>query len=396
MNELATVLIVWNFVPCETTGAGIIMRRLFQDYPSEKVWLLTSSVAARNTVGHDPVPSPAFQESVWQAFFPRRYVDRLGELINALLVPFVAWRGVRLAREKKAEVIFTVPWNAFCVAAYFIHRWTKLPLHIYIMDDPAGGASYPLWKAIPYRVLMPRILRAASRVWCVSESMAENIRRRYSVDARPLLPLLDVRGFVEQAKGQRARQQNEAQVVYTGAIYDAQLDALQNLVAVVNRAHRDARDVHLVLYTSVGEHTLEQMKLTGPRVRRAHVPLEEMPRALAEADILFLPFSFDPQMRHVMETSLPTKLAEYLASGVPILVHAPPYATVARYCRDYECGVVVDEKDPEKLGAALRQLLSDTNLRAGLSKRAREVAFENHDLRKNQQRFFESLQRGSI
>jgi len=394
MNQPATVLIVWNFVPCETTGAGIILRRLFQDYPQEKLWLLTSSVAARAAANHDPVPKPQFRREIWQAFFPHRYVDRAAELINALLTPFVAWRGKNLVRAIKAQVLFAVPWNASCVAAWLIHRWTRIPLHIYIMDDPAGAPAYPAWKAIPYRALMPRILRAASRVWCVSEPMAENIRKRYGVDAQPLLPLLDVQEFIAQSVKETERPTGKACIVYTGAIYDAQLDALQNLAAALNGAgftQSDAADARLLLYTSVTEPMLRRMKLSGSRIHRAHVPIAEIPRVLAEADILFLPFSFDPRMRHVTETSLPTKLSEYLASGVPILVHAPPYATVARYCRDYECGVVVDEKDPEKLLAAVQQLLSDRSLRTKLSERARAVACENHDLRKGRIRFYESL-----
>jgi glycosyltransferase involved in cell wall biosynthesis len=224
--------------------------------------------------------------------------------------------------------------------------------------------------------------------------MAENLRQRYGVDAQVLLPLLDVGAFIAQAGEKRARQDREARIVYTGAIYDAQLDALQNLVSALNGVRPEGpevKDICLYLYTSLSEPLLKRMQLAGPRVRRAFVPVTEMPRVLAEADVLFLPFSFDEKMRHVIETSLPTKLAEYLASGVPILVHGPPNSTVARYCRENECAVVVDQLDTEALQAALGRLLSDGELRKTLSERARATAFENHDLQRNLPRFLQSL-----
>lgn len=394
-GRLARLLLVWNHAPCKNTGAGIILWRLFQSYPREKLWLLTSSVAAKQVAPFDPLPPADRQRAVFQAFFPHRYVDRMGELLNALMLPVIVWRGIRLARQKKIEALFSVPWNAFFVAAYFIHRVTRLPLHVYMMDDPAGAPSYPWWKAMFYRALMPRIVRAASRVWCVSRYMAEDLRQRYGVEAQELLPLLDVAAFAAQAGEKPARQDGEARIVYTGAIYGAQLDALQNLVSVLDGVRligpQGRREVSLYLYTSQPEPLLEKMKLAGPRVQRAFVPLAEMPCVLSEADVLFLPFSFDEKMRHVIETSLPTKLAEYLASGVPILVHAPPYSTVARYCRESGCAVVVDKLDAATLRAALERLLSDDELRHAVSDCARASARENHDLQKNLPRFLESL-----
>lgn len=393
-SDRARLLVVWNHVPCKSTGAGIILWRLFQGYPAEKLWLLTSAVIARHLVSFDPVPPPERQRTVFQAYFPHRYVDRLAEVINALMLPVMVWRGVRLAREKGIEALFTVPWNALFVAAYFIRKLTGLPLYVYIMDDPAGAPSFPWWKAMFYRVLMARIVRAASRVWCVSRYMAEDFRQRYGVDAQTLLPLLDVRAFMAQAEEKSTAPDREARIVYTGAIYDAQLDALQNLVSALNDARAkgsEAREITLYLYTSQPEPLLQRMKLAGPRVHRAFVRMEEMARVLAEADVLFLPFSFEERMRHVIETSFPTKLAEYLASGVPILVHGPPNSTVARYCRENECALVVDESSPQALLAAVERLLADGELRKSLSERARATAFENHDLQKNLPRFLQNL-----
>jgi glycosyltransferase involved in cell wall biosynthesis len=92
------------------------------------------------------------------------------------------------------------------------------------------------------------------------------------------------------------------------------------------------------------------------------------------ADLLFLPLAFDSPYPVLINTSCPSKMGEYLASGRPVLVHAPAGSFVAWYFKKYECGLVVDEPDPAKLAAAVGRLLTDNDLRRRLGHRARERA----------------------
>ena len=100
---------------------------------------------------------------------------------------------------------------------------------------------------------------------------------------------------------------------------------------------------------------------------------------LATAEVLFLPFSFQPEQRHIVSTSLPTKVPEYLASGIPILVHAPAYSSIARYAQDGGWGLVVDTPDERQLLEALRRIMRDRELRGQLSEAALRHAAMNHD-----------------
>jgi glycosyltransferase involved in cell wall biosynthesis len=167
---------------------------------------------------------------------------------------------------------------------------------------------------------------------------------------------------------------------------------LRRLVRVVDECNRNSdANIWLTLFTSSSDATLDREGLTGKNIRRDSVPQEEMARVLAEADAAFLPFSFEPGMRHVVETSLPSKMAEYLAAGMPILAHAPDSSTVARYCREYSCGLVVDQADDAALRDALLRLKNDPELRRELSVRALEVARENHDASRIAPEFLKQL-----
>jgi glycosyltransferase involved in cell wall biosynthesis len=149
--------------------------------------------------------------------------------------------------------------------------------------------------------------------------------------------------------------------------------------------------MQLTLYSSTPSGSLERMGLRGKNVRQDRVGHDDVATVLAEADVGFLPLSFEPEMRHVVETSLPSKIAEYLAAGLPILAHAPSSSTVARYCRKYGCGLVVDAPDEGLLQDALLRLKSDATLRQELSARALDAARQNHDAHRLAPSFMQQL-----
>jgi glycosyltransferase involved in cell wall biosynthesis len=313
---------------------------------------------------------------------------RLAPLLNALLIPLIVWRGVRIVRRRSIQGLFAVPWNEYCAAAYFIHRLTGCPLFAYFMDDPLGSPDART--GFLYRPLMPRFLRAARRVWGISPAMCAHLERTYGVKCELLLPTLDSNAFGAAGARPSAAGNAEVRIIYTGAIYGAQLDALRNLVQVLKDDSASPK-ISLTLYTSLEETTLHEMGLAGSNIRRAYVSSAGMSSVLCAADVLFLPLSFQPDQQHVVETSLPTKLAEYLASGTPILVHAPPYAGVTRYCRENRFGIVVDAPDPARLGQAIRQLASDPELREELSRNARSTLVANHSRESVLPRFLAGL-----
>lgn len=85
---------------------------------------------------------------------------------------------------------------------------------------------------------------------------------------------------------------------------------------------------------------------------------------LEDVYILFLPMAFNSP--DIIKTASPVKLPEYLASGPPILVHAPEYAYITWYAKKYGWGFVVDKPDLELLKEAVQVLLRDDFLKENL------------------------------
>ena len=76
---------------------------------------------------------------------------------------------------------------------------------------------------------------------------------------------------------------------------------------------------------------------------------------------------------------MPSKLADCMASGTPILVYGPAGLPVVEYARREGWGMVVDRRDPVALGLAVRELMDSTVLREKLGTTAQRLAAERHD-----------------
>ena len=81
----------------------------------------------------------------------------------------------------------------------------------------------------------------------------------------------------------------------------------------------------------------------------------------------------------MIRTATPARLVEYMASGRPLLVHAPRGSHVAEYARSEDFAEVVDAADDAALAAGLRA--RDRRTRSARSSERparRELAAERH------------------
>jgi hypothetical protein len=101
---------------------------------------------------------------------------------------------------------------------------------------------------------------------------------------------------------------------------------------------------------------------------------------LSNADILFLPFSFAPEEMHTVKTAFPSKTADYLASGTPILVFGPKYSTLVAYALREGFGEIVMEPEGELLAHAIQRIARDAGRREMLSRRGQVVFSKYHDI----------------
>lgn len=290
----------------------------------------------------------------------------LGNLGVAVRVSLEAVRALR--RPELRAVLAVYPKQHFLLAGYLGSLLTGKPLVVYFMDVYVEGLPHGRRIA---RLIERLIARRASAVLAMSAPHREHIEQRL-----PGVPVYEVpHPYAPVVEGSAQPLEGDPSIVFTGAVYDAQADALLRLVEAVQRD--TASGAHLHVFSQAGEKELLRWGVcASDRVHIARVSRAEARTMQRASDILFLPMAFDGNP-YVTRTASPGKLPEYLAAGRPILVHAPADAYIARYARERGFAEVVDTPDVDRLAEALRRLTEDGALRQRLVAAAGET-LERH------------------
>lgn len=109
------------------------------------------------------------------------------------------------------------------------------------------------------------------------------------------------------------------------------------------------------------------------------VPYGELPKIFSDADFLILPYDFSEQAIRFVKFSMPTKVPEYMMSGTPIIIFAPPETALVSYAKKYKWAEVVTRNDVIELSNIIKKLIRSKSLRQTLGENGKEIAEERHD-----------------
>lgn len=295
----------------------------------------------------------------------------------------------KILRREKCDVLIACSGDLYDLpAACLASRLTGVHLVLYLFDD----YTYQ-WTGL-YRLFSKPIerytIKYAKAVILPNEYMQEAYRTRYGARSTIIRNPARVPDLDSLDRAERVFSDKETNIVYTGAVYHAHYDAFQNLIGALRRLNK--KDVKLHIYTAQPEEELRRNGIEGAMVvYHPHIEESMVPKVLRHADILFLPLSFNSTIREVIRTSAPGKTGEYLASGRPILVHAPRDSFVSWFFRKEGCGLVVDRSDQELLAQEIAMLISDEGVRSELGGVARKVAESEFGVERIRKKFSELI-----
>lgn len=313
--------------------------------------------------------------------------------ISELLVVFRRSAAtVRIIKQEGCGAVLVCSGDPFDLpAAYLASRLARIPLLVYLFDDYLYQWRYSPYHRLTARLSEPLAIKGAAVVVTPNEFLRDEYRERYDVE--PLVIHNPNEGL--ETKDQVVHWpagKDEITIVYTGTVYHAHYDAFRNLVSAIEQLGNSTVKLHV--YTAQSRDMLEGEGIYGPVVVHSHVDALTILEVQRQADILFLPLAFESSIPEVIRTSSPGKIGEYLASGRPILVHAPADSFVSWYFREHECGLVVDQNDRVSLAGAIRRILKDEGLRRTMQENARIRSRVDFSLAVAQAKFIEVLQVG--
>ena len=379
------LLYMCDFPPSNFGGGPILMSRLLQEYPPDCVTVLTSTRYARVSPQDGRLRCEEITVPVGEPY-GRWGLGRIRIAINWLRILLIAVAATKTVRQRHVAAILTVLHGQFYFAAGLAAWLTGIPFILIVHDDYATSMN------VVGRALTSVIVRRAAHVYCVSQEMQDTIRSQFGVESELQRPA------TEGPQYWSTPQRNDClTILYAGSITSAVEDSIRSLAdLIISGKLREfgIKGAKLHLYTVVKE---EQKRAWGwdhpDVVIHPWVAQDELPDVLRKADILFLPFSFSPAARHTVETAFPSKTADYLASGRPILVLGPSHSSLVAYASREGFAEMVTELSPDSLARSIQRIaLSESHAQA-LGSRALQVFSQFHDIHQQRIQFLELLNR---
>ena len=370
MDKKKKVLVFSYFFPPVSVAASHVIAGIVKFFRAEDVCVLRGN--PRETY-QGSIIDDSFRLDVPQYVFDMPSIFRkrsfkiiLPVYLDHLWIPAIVARALLIVKRNRVGNIFVLfPNHYYLIAAYLTHKISRVPLTIYWVDVYEGRPHFfERWFA---GVFERRILFSARKNYVMTSYLGEHLKKKYGVETE-VLPIPTELIPVEERSDDTNKGTGEIRIVFTGRIYDAQLDAVVNMVDALKLLPE--LNIKLVLITPAPKEELEKQGISGDNVLVFAGKREDCIAYQQQADILFLPMAFKTASPLVVNLSLPSKVLEYFAAARPILVHAPAASFITQYAKEKAFAVVVDKPDPQQLSEAVRVLVQDAEKRHAIVRNA--------------------------
>lgn len=384
--------LISHTLPPAWSGQAIVIYRMLEHLNPESYCLISSRADGIDGDASEYMPALAGSRyQIPEAFKIWRGLGFGMQHVNIWIAIIQRARYlIRIIKSQKCDLVLAWTGNVLDLpAAYIASRRVGLPFYACIQDHYSKREwNDPIARFWASR-LEAWLIRGATKVIVANETLRDDLHTAFGVEATVIHNSCDVSEYEKSVPSLAGSENTGIRITYTGDIYEAHYDAFRNLIAALKIIGRD--DVKLHLYTTRSAEYLADFGISGPTVLHPHHGPSEIPSIQQQADILFLPLAFDSPYPDVIRTSSTAKVGEFMAARRPVLVHAPAGSFISWYFRRYECGLVVDHKDPVALAQAVSRLLSDSELRERLIANAWQRAQEDFSLSKARAQFAELL-----
>lgn len=371
-SEHLPCLLYVGDVPVESSYHGsALLYRLFDGYDTERLLIIEAGLC-------DSMPGRRLQ-GVRYAFAPaacRRLSNtRLHRLHRAWLTVrsrATADRLVGCLSGFQPEAVVTVAHGFSWDAAAVVAARFGLPLHLIVHDDWPSATGLPSTLQGRAERRFEAVYRQAASRLCVSSFMVDEYSRRYGQDGTVLYPSMSSNERLYTAPPPRVENQIEGLTfAFAGTIN------LPDYVRLIRALAKSLEPVggRVLIFGPLTSQQVEDAGLASVNIElRGLLPSGQLIEVLrAEADVLFVPMSFADRDRPNMEISFPSKLTDYSAVGLPVLIAGPPYCSAVRWARaNPGVAEVADDGELAGLQSAVRRL-GTPELRASLARQLLQV-----------------------
>jgi len=337
---LPRLLLLSDEIPLQDgMGLSQTIYNLLKPYPKDRLMVYVPNLDTTNDKKNATLP----QKHV--AYRPPKSLilrNRLGPWINPYLLRFhrqqlktATIQGLKEVETFSPEIVLVLC-NTFegLIMANRILEYFSIPVISYFMDD--WMHDYGPDEA---HAEVAKLLKNAASWIVVDQKLEQIFTERYDILPTHTLSLHNpVSVKTEYCP---PRKQAKLEVVYAGSVWGMHLDALTMAAATIYELAQEGYSVSLKLYTRQvfwSQHLKiwekYQVQYGGLlEYSKLHIDLQE-------ASMLLVASSFQESHRNHSESSLQTKVTDYMLAGRALLAVGPDYSVCNRFVKKWDCGYI--------------------------------------------------------
>lgn len=373
-QNLKKILFLTSEAPHTAAAGSIVFYRLFSDYPSELLHVITNHLppdkAGRLTCQYKFLPLAADRLNrtrfwPWRAALRALGASRLVRLskIDRLLNGFVPDLVATLMQDC---------WYYDLAARYATAH--KLPLVLFCHDLADGFEPVPACLKKRQHIRDRAVYRQAVVRLCISQPMEAHFAQKFGANGEFLPPPRSSAPPGQEPEHCRVlKNQERLTLGYAGGLHYGYGEQLLAMLPVL-------RKTGTVVEVFGPEPTgplqdLQQASDIFHFNGYASTPEDAARGLLEKCDAVLLPY-LNPSGPHTRQyqTHFPSKLGDYLSLGLPLIVTGPADAAGVSWCIERSCALAVTNPTPAALHEALVLLRSEPELRTQLARAGQSAA----------------------
>ncbi len=378
------------------TGLGITLANLFANWPRENVSILSHSIDVAkcelsrpciNYIGrvYEPSNMPirkGFKNVIREKIKNVYYYLGFNELRH--VSPYIE-SYITKAKEFEPDILFCClgSLNSMKDCFQILPSFPDAKLVLYIVDDWVNTKENNRLFSRYWRKINDRYFRAlidkAAGLLSICPYMTAVYKELYCKDFIPFHNPVDC-NYWNSLTTVRKYEPGVKALLYVGKINVDTKQCLLDVASaidVLNRRKGQKFRYVLDVYTPDYKSNQDLFSTNNNCNVLPAVPHGDIPSLSKSYDALLLTLGFSKKTRDYVRLSMPTKVSEYMASGIPTILYCPNDIALAKYLEPQSCTINCLERDFNMLTNSLLRLEDESYCQIIINNAARVA--NNHD-----------------
>lgn len=378
---------------------SIMLQRLLQDFPSDSYCFLSTFRSEYKSINTSTFtffkPYLIYPDNRITKFPLLKYT--IINLINNIYGIYQIIRSSgNIIKKNDIRKIVLISDNGLCIiGGYLLAKLKHTSYFIYLFDVWSDGYLKPLDKIVA-KLLEQPIFKQAVNIFTAGDGICQHIFKKYRIKGTLINNVYSPKALMGEGYISKNQFSSNSlfKIIYCGSIYWPQIDSIVSLINAISQCDNIVLDI----YTNQTIYNLSKMNhcFRNSRVYvRPYISNERMYAVISKYDLAFLPlYNYGNKGKVVINTAQPGKLADYLISEIPILIHAPENSYISQYAKKYDFAYVNNDKSSEMLLKTIQYIVNHQEESTNKIRNAYEIGTKFHDPKKNSTILQEYLLRG--